>query len=68
MSGSMKAALPIIREHGMNAIHRSAENGAGNAGLGKASDKNAVEDNDPNAKAVNKNNWKETSGAQKNCV
>ena len=40
-------------------------NGAGNAGLGKASDKNAVEDNDPNAKAVNKNNWKETSGAQK---
>ena len=40
-------------------------NGAGNAGLGKASDKNAVEDNDLNAKAVNKNNWKETSGAQK---
>ena len=38
---------------------------SGNAGLGKASDKNAVEDNDPNAKAVNKNNWKETSGAQK---
>ena len=38
---------------------------SGNAGLGKASDKNAVEDNDLNAKAVNKNNWKETSGAQK---
>ncbi len=31
----------------------------------KLQTKSAVEDNDPNAKAVNKNNWKETSGAQK---
>ena len=39
--------------------------GAGNAGSGKASDKDIDEENAANAKAVNKNNWKETSGAQK---
>ena len=39
--------------------------GAGNAGSGKASDKDTDEENAANAKAVNKNNWKETSGAQK---
>ena len=31
----------------------------------KASDKDIDEENAANAKAVNKNNWKETSGAQK---
>ena len=31
----------------------------------KASDKDTDEENAANAKAVNKNNWKETSGAQK---
>ena len=40
-------------------------NGAGNTGSGKAADIGADEENAANAKAVNKNNWKETSGAQK---